>query len=211
MLQLASKFLFWPYLVNFKSQLGGLLNFKLWWTAEEKWRCHSVRVFVLSSVPFLGVGAPLALARLIDRLIKWQKVSKSYNLFSLASTSILILLTCFYLHLLFVTLFLLNLLHLILYLLPDTCYLTLVTCYLVFSPAICYLILVKPDTSYLASQYIFSDNLYLIPLTISLLPNTYNLILVTWYLLTNACYWNLLPTTFSGHLSPETLYWILST
>ena len=85
-----------------------------------------------------------------------------------------------------------------LYLLPDTCYLTLVTrtCYLVFLPAICYLILVKPDTSYFASQYMFSDNLYLIPLTVYLLPNTYNLILVTWYLLPNACYPNLLPTTF---------------
>ena len=69
------------------------------------------------------------------------------------------------------------------YLLPDTCYLTLVTgtCYLIFSPAICYLILVKPDASYLklASQYMFSDNLLLIPLTEYLLPNTYNLILIT--------------------------------
>ena len=67
------------------------------------------------------------------------------------------------------------------YLLPDTCYLTLVTgtCYLVFSPAICYLILVKPDISYLASWYMFSDNLYLIPLSVYLLPNTYNLILIT--------------------------------
>ena len=86
------------------------------------------------------------------------------------------------------------------YLLLDTCYLTLVTgtCYLVFSPAICNLILVKPDTSYLilASLYMFSDNLYLIPLTVDLLPNTYNLKLFTWYLLPIACYPNLLTTTF---------------
>ena len=73
------------------------------------------------------------------------------------------------------------------YLLPDTCYLTLVTgtCFLVFPPASCYLFLVKPDTSYLilASQYMFFDNLYLIPLTMYLLPNIYNFILVTWNLL----------------------------
>ena len=86
------------------------------------------------------------------------------------------------------------------YLLPDTCYLTLVTgtCYLVFSPAICYFYLVKPDTYYLilALRYMFSDNLYLIHLTVYLLLDIYNPILITWYLLSNACYPNLLPTTF---------------
>ena len=112
-------------------------------------------------------------------------------------------------------------------LLPDICYLLLqVTCYLIFTPAICYLIIVKPDTSYLihASRYM-SDNLYLISLTIHLLPNTYNLLLVTWYLLPNACYPNLLPTTFfwtlyigfflhNAHYRlhiPDALYWLIYT
>ena len=94
------------------------------------------------------------------------------------------------------------------YSLPDTCYLTLVTgpCYQVFSPAICYFNLVKPDTSYLilAFRYMFSDNLYLIHLTVYLLPNTYSLIHVTRNLLPNACYPNLLPTPFFWTL--ETLY-----
>ena len=101
-------------------------------------------------------------SRKTDWLIKWQKVSKSYNLFSLAYTSILILVTCFllpdtyylilvtlhllqvhvtsYFHLLFVTLFLLNLIQLILYLLPGTCFLIIFTWYLL--PYICYLMLI---------------------------------------------------------------------
>ena len=54
-------------------------------------------------------------------------------------------------------------------------------CYLAFSPGICYLSLVKPDTSYLilASRYMFSDDLYMIALTVYLLPKTCNLVLVT--------------------------------
>ena len=95
---------------------------------------------------FLGAGAPLGLANLVT---VHQKVSKSNNLFSLVSTSILILVTCYiflcpdtyylllvtlhllqvhvtwYFHLLFVTLFLLNLIHLIL--LPSTCFLIIFT------------------------------------------------------------------------------------
>ena len=78
-----------------------------------------------------------------------KKVSRSNNLFSLASTITLILVTCYlkpdtwylilanlhlllvhvtwYFHLLCVTLFLLNLIHLILYLLPGTCFLIIFT------------------------------------------------------------------------------------
>ena len=138
---------------------------------------------------FLGAGAPLGLTKLVT---VHQKVSKSNNLFSLVFTSILILVTCY---MLLVTK----------YLLSVTCYLTLVTgtCYLVFSPAICYLFLVTPDTSYLllASRYMFSNNLYRLPLTIYLLPDTCYLMLAT-----QTCY----PQFFSGHLSPEMLYWILS-
>ena len=103
-------------------------------------------------------------------------------------------------------------------LLPDICYLLLqVTCYLIFTPAICYLIIVKPDTYYLihASRYM-SDNLYLISLTIHLLPNTYNLLLVTWYLLPSACYPNLLPTIFfwtlvTGNVTLDSFYIMLTT
>ena len=69
------------------------------------------------------------------------------------------------------------------YILPDTCYLTLDTGtrYLVFSPAICYHVLFKPDVSYLklVSRYMFPNNLYLIPPTVYLLPNSYNLTVVT--------------------------------
>ena len=86
---------------------------------------------------FLGAGAPLGLPKLVS--VSHKKVSKSKNLFSLASTRILILVTR--------------------YLLLDTCYFTLVpgTSCLAFSPATSYLILLEPDISYLllTSQYMF--------------------------------------------------------
>ena len=114
-----------------------------------------------NSFLFLGAGAPLGLSKLV-RCHSHKKVSKSNNLLSLASTSILILVTCYlkpdtyylilvtlhllqvhvtwYFHLLFVTLFLLNLIHLTLYLLPSTCFLIIFTWYIL--PNICYLILI---------------------------------------------------------------------
>ena len=62
----------------------------------------------------------------------------------------------------------------------------------------------------------FSNNLYLIPLTMYLLPNTYNPILVTLYLLPNACYPNLLPTTYfwtlvTGNVILDSFYIMLTT
>ena len=76
---------------------------------------------------FLGAGAPLGLDNVTGK-VKTPKSFKMNNLFSLASTSILILVTRYlqvhdtwYFHLPFLTVFLLSLIHLILHLLPVAC------------------------------------------------------------------------------------------
>ena len=128
----------------------------------DEWKMYSCGNQIFRS----GSSSRTRKACQVSHVTVTKKVSKSNNLLPLAFTSILILVTC--------------------YLKPDTYYPILVTLHLIqvhvtwyFYPLFVTLFFSNVINLKLVSRYMFADNLYLIPPTVYLLPNNYNLILVT--------------------------------